>query len=46
VLQVGIGLWSEGRRAGCTTWENISSVVADKEASSAKTEVCDCKKKK
>jgi hypothetical protein len=40
----GIALWSEGRRAGCTTWEKVSSDVADKEASSALTGVCDCKK--
>jgi len=44
VLQVGIALWSEGR-AGCTTWQKVSNVLADKEASSAKTEECDCKKK-
>jgi len=33
----GIALWSEGRRTGCTTWEKVSIVAEDKEASSAKT---------
>jgi hypothetical protein len=44
-IVAGIALWSEGRRAGCTTWEKVGTAVADREASSAKTEVFDCKTK-
>ena len=39
-----IAAWSEGTKAGCTTWGKVSIVAEDKEASSAKTVVCECKK--